>query len=176
MKYLFLFCVSILAVSLQLSIMEGLDFFFAAPDLILAAVLGYALARSERKNYWLIFIPGFLYDLAAGRIFGILLLDLWVSFFLVDWLGRSFFKRNNLGADVFLAFFGAAFFYSFRLVLLKLAGFFQSGELVSFYVSGFYPSIFSGAALNGVLAFVFLFLINRYLKFDGPIAQFKPKT
>lgn len=176
MKYVFLICVLVLAVSLQLSVIERLDFFSAVPDIIVAAVIGYALSKSGQKNHWLVLIAAFFYDLAVGKIFGVLLFDLWISFFLIDWLGRSFFKRNDIGAAIFLAFFGAVFFGGFRLVLFKLVEVFHLAGLAEFNASGFYWPVFFGAILNGFLALIFLFLINRYFKFDGSITQFKPKT
>lgn len=149
--------------ALQLTIFIRLFGFLFGPNLILAAILAYAVLPVEKKRKWLILIPALILDLLVGRPFGFLTLSFWLSFCLVDWLARILFKQNDLPAIVSLTVFGILFFEFSLVSLIKLAGIFHLANKINFELFYFYGTIPLSVLGNGILCLIFIWLWQKFL-------------
>jgi len=105
----------------QLTFVSRLDQGKIFLDLPLALVLAYALSCRRLKFCWLALLPVFLFDLLAGRFFGILTLSAWLSFWLLRWLVNFLFKKNEFLSLLVLGVAGFGFFYLSVFILEKIA-------------------------------------------------------
>ncbi|MDD2731142.1 MAG: hypothetical protein PHW33_03400 [Candidatus Portnoybacteria bacterium] len=152
--YLIIF--SLLAVAGQLTFVSRLDQSGIFLDLPLALVLACALSGREPKHCWLILLPVFLFDLLAGRFFGILTLSAWLIFLLLRWLTNFLFKKNESSSLFILGAAGFGFFYLAVFVFEKIAtNFFELAGRQIFWP--FAPGEFMVAlALNSFLIWALL--------------------
>lgn len=175
MRIILVFLFSILLIALQLTLAPRLAVFGVTPNLILAAVLSWAVWRQENKKGWLILIPILIFDLLAGRPFGLVALSLCLVFFVLEELGRILFKQNDLSANLSLILLGILFFDVSQLLLsrvLALGDLMEPIKLTAFY---FYAVLPLELMLNGLLSLLILWGLNniKIFKNNGPIAKLR---
>lgn len=141
MKIFFLALAAFLLSVFQLALAPRLSFFGVAPDLILAGTVALAITVKDPSAKWLVFVWILLFDLVAGRPFGVLSLSLILVFFLINWLANSLLGQSGFWAVLFLGFLGIVFSDIFLYLFQKLFAFFpvlfvgESGKFGPFFSS-----------------------------------------
>jgi len=152
---------AVLAVASQLTWFSGLAILTVAPNLILAGILALAVCQKEEKNYWWILIFALLFDLLAGRPFGIFTLSACLTFFSVELLAGVIFKQNNLFAVLLLVAIGLLFFEFYQFLLIKILAAWRLAEPLnspSFY---FYAVVPGRMLYNGIFALAWIWLLKK---------------
>jgi len=168
------FLFSILAVALQLTLMPRLAILGIAPDLMLGWVLAFAIWHSEQKKEWFIFLPVLLFDLLAGRPFGVIMISLWLVFFFTQWLTNILFKKSDFPAVVSLALIGAVFYEICRFPLTNLFAAWRLGEPIELSAFYFYAALPLALFYNTILSLFFIWVLNKINLFnDGSLFKFK---
>jgi len=155
------FLFSILAAALQLTLMPRLAILGVGPNLMLGWVLACAIWRSEQKKEWFIFLPVFVFDLLAGRPFGVMTLSLWLVFFFIQWLADVLFKQSDFPAVISLVFIGTIFFEVCRFLLTNI---FSAWLLIEPIVPSafyFYAVLPLTLFYNTVLSLFFIRVFNK---------------
>lgn len=161
MQFLAVFLFSILAAALQLTLMPRLSILAAAPNLILASVLAWAIWQSEQKKDGLVLIIILMFDLSVGRPFGLLSLNMWLVFWGVEQLGKVFFKRNDVLAVWSLIFIGLLFFELNQFLLSRLLSIWHLTKSADIYISYFYTILPVNLFYNGALSLFLLWILNK---------------
>ncbi len=171
MIYFAVFLISILLAVGQLTFFSKLAFWGFNPNLILAGILSYAIFGQEKKNQWLVFIPALILDLLVGRPFGFLILSLWLTFYLIDWLARILFRQNDWPAIVLLIMSGVLFFELSLVGLIKLAGLLHLVNKINFEWFYFYGTIPLNILGNGIFCLFFIWVLQKIIfkKLGGKI-------
>jgi len=177
MQIFLVFLFSILAVALQLTLMPRLAILGVAPNLMTGLVLAFAIWHFEHKRWWLIFLSVFIFDLLAGRPFGVITLSSWLTLFFIEWLASILFKQNDFPAVMSLALIGTIFFEASRFSLVNLLAAWHLGEPVGLSVFYFYAVLPLDFLYNGALILFFLWILSKVnlfgIKNNGPISKFR---
>lgn len=169
------FLFSIVIAALQLTAMPHLAILAVSPNLILAGVLAFAVWQSERKNAWFILIPILVFELAAGRPFGLFALSLWLAYFIVEQLGTILLKQNDLPAVLSLTLAGLLVFELCRFLLAYIFSIWRLAEPPALSAFYFYAALPINILYNGALSLLFLWALNNIgsLKNHGSFAKLK---
>ena len=175
MQIFLVFLFSILAAALQLTLMPRLAILGVGPNLMLGWVLACAIWRSEQKKEWFIFLPVFVFDLLAGRPFGVMTLSLWLAFFGLEWLASILFKQNDFPAVISLVFVGTVFFEVCRFSLVNLLAIWRLSEPIRLSAFYFYAVLPLTFLYNAALVLFFIWGFNKInlFKNDGSFSMFK---
>lgn len=175
MKFFLVFLLAILTMVLQLTLMPRLAILAVAPNLILAGVLAFAIWQSEYKKNWLILIPVLLFDLIAGRPFGLLTIVLWLVFFGIERLGATFLKHNDRPAILSLIFVGILLFELCKFLLSRLFFIWHLAEPINLTAFYFYAVLPISILYNGGLTLLLLEILSNSKLFKNyeSFAKFK---
>ena len=174
MQIFLVFLFSILASVLQLILMPRLAVLGVAPNLMFGLVVSFAIWQSEQKKEWLIFLPVLVFDLFAGRPFGVLTFSLWLAFFFIEWLASILFKQNDFPAIVSLVLIGTVFFETCRFLLTNLFSIWRLGEAMGISAFYFYAALPLTFFYNMVLSLIFIRILNKINLFNnGSLSKFK---
>lgn len=121
MKIILIITFLILVVALQLTILPRLKILGAMPNFFLALVIALAIGQREENFKWWLFGAILAFDALAGRPFGFLTLALWLTFYLLGWLAKSFFRQTGFLATGALVAIGVLIFELLFIGLIKTA-------------------------------------------------------
>ncbi|MBU2036797.1 hypothetical protein KJ866_01135 [Patescibacteria group bacterium] len=161
MRFFLLILGSILIVSLQLTWLPKLAVLTITPNLILAGVLAFAICQKEEKNFWWAMIPILLFDLLAGRPFGVFTLSACLMFFSLELLSNIFFKKNDLLALLLLAVVGVLFFEVYQFLLVEVFSIWRLIEPIKLSVFYFSVALPIKVFYNGLLSLLGLLIIRK---------------
>ncbi len=154
-NFLYFLFFSFLAVIGQLTLVGYFDQKNIFLDFPLVLVLAAALTWRQVKISWLALLPVFLFDLLISRVFGIITLSAWFSFWFIRWLAHFLFKKNEFLSLVTLGSLGFIFFNGLNFLLEKLVSFFWQSIIFQKNIWLFRPLEFLLAlVLNSFLFFI----------------------
>ena len=157
MRYLVLILIFFLAVIIQTSLLPFINIYGVKPNLVLILLLIWAIAK-EFKNIWgLIILAGLFLDLFSGLFFGVSMLSLLVTFFLLIWLVKNLFGQINFGILTALIVIATLVY---NLLLLALTKLFQPDFIIS-WLSYLVYSIPIEIIDNLLVGYLLVFCLKR---------------
>jgi cell shape-determining protein MreD len=163
MKILLIIFFSAAVVVLQLAALPWFDIFFAVPNLILALTIAWAIYEKNEKFSWLILTPAILFDLLAGRPFGLFTLCLWLTFFLIRRLSQALFKQSGFISLLTLSIVGVIFNLVLFSFLAKFAEFIHLPGALARPWSDFYywPILVATISSDIILCFLIFYFFKK---------------
>lgn len=161
MRIFWLIIILILVVAWQLTWLTELTVLTVTPNLILAGILALAICQKEEKNYWWVLVFALLFDLLAGRPFGVFILSACLMFFSVELLAGILFKQNNFFAILLLAVLGMLLFELYQFLLTGALAAWHMAEPFDLSPFYFYAVLPAQVVYNGILALVWLWIFKK---------------
>ncbi len=170
MRIVFIILISLIVVALQLTILPRFSIFGAAPNLILALSVAWAIYKKNEKYSWLILIPAIFQELLTGRPLGLIILSLWLSFSLVRWLGKFLFKQSGLVSLVVLSLIGVLSYELFFIGLFGITSVLKLGG-ANFLLSEIFPTALATVFYNIILCLLVYWLLKKIVPFFAKYIQ-----
>lgn len=156
-----LILILILVAAGQLTWLSELTVMTVTPNLILAGLLALAICRKEDKNYWWVLVFALLWDLLAGRPFGVFTLSACLMFFSAELLAGIIFKQNNFLALLLLAAVGLIFFEFYQFLSIRALAAWQLIESASLPPFYFYAILPTQIFYNGILTLICVWVFRK---------------
>lgn len=161
MRRFIIFLVLLFFFIFQLTLMPRLTVFGVFPNILLAAILVLAAKSSENFSLIAAFLSGLGLDFFSGLPFGVWAISFAVLVWLIQTIGKSFFKNSDLFGQICLIGGALMFFIFFLPFLIKFFSWFGLGVNLSFW-QNILRRGWMGFILNFILVLILLLALNQF--------------
>lgn len=145
---------------LQIAFVPHMSFFGVYPDILLAAILVFAVMRGGRWVFLFAFFSGVALDIFSSRAFGIYTLSFVLLVWLVQFIGKNVFKATDFSGQISILACACILFSVLNLFLIKNFYWLGLGQDTSFWDNFLRVGLLE-IALNFVLAVLGLMILKK---------------
>jgi rod shape-determining protein MreD len=145
---------------LQIALVPHFSFFAVQANILLAAIIVFALMRSGQWVYVFAFFSGLALDVFSSRPFGIYAMSFVLLVWLIQFVGKNIFRASDFSGQASIAILSCAFFSLICPFLIKIFYWLGLGQNISFWDNLFrigLPEII----LNFILAILGLIIFKK---------------
>ena len=118
---------------LQIAFMPHLAIFGVFPDILLAAIIFFAVLKGGELVFLFAFFSGLALDVFSSRAFGIYALNFVLVTWLIQFIGKNVFKATDFSGQISIIACACSLFSILNLFLIKNFYWLGLGQNISFW-------------------------------------------
>jgi len=145
---------------LQIAFLPHFPIFYVFPNILLAAIIAFAIIRGGRWVFVFALFSGLALDIFSNHAFGIYALDFVLLAWLIQFIGKNIFKAADFFGQISILACACVIYSFLNLFLIKIFYWLGLGQNISFWINFLRVGLLE-IILNLILAVLGLAILKK---------------